>query len=215
MMRSMKTLYASLLVVVLTGLGSRAQAQTDSTDTKRGPYTVVITVGGGLSYYPKYLGVPLTLQQQTLNRLGTPVSLRAMWYPDHRLRLGLETGIVPMYSYKGTASGEQARVAVSAIPVLLVFSMPLAWLSGTERSLARRLAVSGGSGAYILRSDLDYAGAVNSSRLSVGWMLAGSYTQPISRRFRVATEVKWYNVTATEDAAFAIQLQLVWRAFSW
>ena len=202
-------------MVLLMGVGGTVQAQADSTDTKRGPYAVVITVGGGLSYYSTYLGVPSTLQEPTVNRFGTPVTLRAMWYPDHRLRLGLETGVVPMYSYKGTVSGEQARVGVAAIPVLLVFSMPLAWLSGTERSLARRLAVSGGSGAYILKSNLDYAGTVNTNRLSVGWMMAGSYTQPIGRRFRVATELKWYNVTATEDAVFTAQLQLVWRAFSW
>lgn len=215
MKRAMKKLYVALLTVLLAGMAQLVQAQADSADTKRGPYTVVITVGGGLSYYSTHLGVPPTLQEPGVQRLGTPVTLRAMWYPDHRLRLGLETGIVPMYSYKGTASGEQARVGVSAVPVLIVFSMPLAWLSGTERSLARRLSVSGGSGAYILRSNLDYAGSVNSNRLSVGWMLGGSYTQPISRRFRVATEVKWYNVTATEDAAFVVQLQLVWRAFSW
>jgi hypothetical protein len=106
-------------------------------------------------------------------------------------------------------------VYVSAVPVLLVFSMPLAWLSGTERSLARRLSVTAGTGAFLINSRLDYAGTVNASRAGLGWMVAGTYTQPMSRRFWVASEIKWFDATATKDAAFALQLQLVWRAFSW
>ena len=211
----MKNLYVWAIVVALTKLSGPVNAQTDSTESKRGPYTVVLTAGGGVSYYSTHVGVPPGLEQVKVSRVRVPVTLRAMWHPDHRLRIGLETGLVPLYSYQGTAVGERSQVRVSAVPILLVFSMPLAWLSGTERSLARRLAIAGGSGAYVINSRLDYAGTVSVNRLSLGWMLAGSYTQPIGRRFRVATEVKWFAVSATEDAAFALQLQLVWRAFSW
>lgn len=208
--------YACLLLL-LAGLltGPATKAQTDSTARKRGLYTLVVTAGGGLSYYSTNLGVPPPLERLRVNRFGIPATFRVMWYPDHRLRMGLETGLVPMYAYRGVATGETVRVGVDAIPILLVFSMPLGWLSGTERSLARRLAISGGTGAYIIQSRLRYAGAVASSRPSLGWMMAGSYTQPVSRRFRVAAELKWLNATATEDAAFTAQLQLVWRAFSW
>lgn len=215
MTQTMKNLYTVVLMVLLAVLSETAKAQADSSGVKRGPYALVITAGGGLSYYSARLGVPSALEQPTVSRFGIPASLRVMWHPDHRLRFGLETGLIPMYSYRGNAANSRARVEVSAIPILLVFSMPLAWLSGTERSLARRLAVSGGTGAYLIRSQLDYAGIVNSSRPSVGWMLGGSYTQPISRRLRVATELKWFDAGATEDAAFVLQLQLVWRAFSW
>lgn len=211
----MKNLYGWILIVLLAELPGIAVAQTEPTVSKRGPYAVVLTVGGGLSYYSTHLGVPAGLDQVNVSRFGVPATFRAMWHPDHRLRIGLETGWTTMYSYRGTASGERAQVYVSAVPILLVFSMPLAWLSGTERSLARRLSVSAGSGAYLIYSRLDYAGTVISNRPGLGWMVAGSYTQPIGRRFRVATEVKWFDAVATEDAAFALQLQLVWRAFSW
>lgn len=201
------------LTLLLTGVV--ATAQTDSTVSKRGPYTLVITAGGGLSYYATHLGVPPPLEQLRMSRFGVPATLRVMWHPDHRLRIGLETGWVPMYSYRGVAAGEPARVNVEAIPALLVFSMPLAWLSGTERSLARRLSITGGTGVYLVQSRLRYAGTVAESKTSLGWMVAGSYTQPIGRRFRVATELKWLDANTTEDAAFTVQLQLVWRAFSW
>lgn len=200
---------------MLTQLSGPVKAQTDSTGSKRGRYAVVLTVGGGLSCYSAPLRVPPGLEQVDVSRFGVPAMFRAMWHPDHRLRIGLETGWTTMYSYRGLASGERARVYVSAVPMLLVFSMPLAWLSGAERSFAQRLAVSGGTGVFLINSRLDYAGTVNSNRPSLGWMLAGSYTQPITRRFRVATEVKWLDAIATEDAAFSVQLQLVWRAFSW
>jgi hypothetical protein len=205
-----------LIVLTLIGLSRSGYGQTtDSTTNQRGHYAVVLTVGGGLSYYSTHLGVPPGLDQVHVSRFGIPATVRAMWHPDHRLRIGLETGWTTMYSYRGLATGERAKVYVSAVPVLVVFSMPLAWLSGTERSLARRLSITGGAGAFLINSRLNYDGIVTSQRLGLGWMVAGAYTQPISRRLRLATEVKWFDATATEDAAFGLQLQVVWRAFSW
>jgi hypothetical protein len=188
---------------------------TDSTDTKRGPYTIVVTAGGGLSYYAAHLGIPPGLENARLLRFGTPASFRVMWYPDHRLRIGLESGWTTMYRYQGQVTGESARMYVSAIPVLLVFSMPLAWLRGTDRSLLRRMQVSAGSGIYINYSHLDYGSTTTAFTNSPGWMVATSYTHPIGRRFRVAGELKWFDAVAVKNAAFTAELQLVWRAFSW
>ncbi|QMW02369.1 hypothetical protein [Spirosoma foliorum] len=185
------------------------------TDSTRGPYTLVVTAGGGLSYYSTHLGVPAALEQTHVSRFGVPSSLRVMWYPDHRLRMGLETGWTTMYSYKGQVAGDNAHVYVSAIPILLVFSMPLAWLRGTDKSLVRRLAITAGTGLYVNHSRLDYDGTVFSNTNSLGWMAAASYTYPIGRKFRVAGELKWFDAVATENAAFTAELQLVWRAFSW
>ena len=196
---------------------AQVTAPTDSlaNKPKRDPYNLVLIGGSGIAYYGVQLGVPPALNGVFFKRFGTPLTFRAMWYPDHRLRIGLETGWTPMYSYQGSATNQPAGVSVSAIPMLLVFSMPLAWLSGTERSLARRLSLSGGTGAYLIQSRLDYEGVVKHNQLSLGWMAAAAYTQPINRRFRLATEIKWLNATATNDANFSLQLHLVWRAFSW
>ena len=182
---------------------------------QRGPYNLVVTAGGGLSYYSTHLGVPDALDQVRISRFGIPGSLRVMWYPDHRLRIGLETGWTTMYNYRGVVGSDKAQVHVSTVPVLVVFSMPLAWLSGTDRSLARRFALSVGTGLYINYTRLNYLGKVSSSTNSLGWMAAGSYTYPLGRRFRLAGELKWYDAVAAENAAFTAELQLVWRAFSW
>ena len=184
-------------------------------DTKRGPYRLVATAGTGLSFYSTHILIPDALEQSHLSRFGVPASFRLMWYPDHRLRVGLESGWIPMYSYRGHIAGDPAKVNISVIPILAVFSMPLAWLSGTERSIARRMAVTVGSGYYLNQSRLRYDGTVIGSKNSLGWMAAGSYTQPIGHRFRVAGELKWYDAVSAENAAFTAELQLVWRAFSW
>lgn len=203
-----------LIVSRLTVNGQPIQLP-DSMATQRGPYTIVVTAGGGLSYYSTHLGVPDAIEQKHLSRFGAPGSLRVMWYPDHRLRVGLETGWTTMYSYRGQVANDPVRVYVSAVPVLLVFSMPLAWLRGTDRTLTRRLAITAGTGAYLNYARLDYAGTVTSNTTSLGWMAAASYTYPIGRRFRVAGELKWFDAVAVENAAFTAEVQLVWRAFSW
>ena len=192
-----------------------SQSVDSTTATKRGPYTIVLTVGGGLSYYSTHLRVPTTLEQTHVSRFGVPASLRMMWYPDHRLRIGLETGWTTMYSYRGQVVGEKAHVYVSVVPVLLVFSMPLAWISGTERSITRRLALTVGTGFYLDHSRLDYGGTVQANTNSLGWMAAGSYAHPISRRFRIGGELKWFDAVATENAAFTAEIQLIWRPYSW
>ncbi len=212
-----------MLLLLLAGQSVQAQsfrlrrqrAEFNPDSATRGPYTIVVTAGGGMSYYSTHLKVPETLQDTHLSRFGSPASLRVMWYPDHRLRIGLETGWTTMYSYRGNVSNEPVHVYVSAVPVLLVFSMPLAWLRGTDRSLTRRLAVTAGTGYYLNYSRLDYAGTVTTTNNSLGWMAAASYTYPVGRKFRVAGELKWYDAVAVENAVFTAEIQLVWRAFSW
>lgn len=213
--------YVQIIAVVVYLLVTRSTVNgqpvqmPDSIATQRGPYTIVVTAGGGLSYYSTHLGVPDAIEQKHLSRFGVPGSLRVMWYPDHRLRVGLETGWTTMYSYRGQVANDPVRVYMSAVPVLLVFSMPLAWLKGTDRTLTRRLAVTAGTGAYLNYTRLNYAGTVTTNTTSLGWMAAASYTYPIGRRFRVAGELKWFDAVAAENAAFTAELQLVWRAFSW
>ncbi len=208
----------TLGLLVLGTLATPALAQKRAvadTGRTRGPYSVVLSVGGGLSYYSTHLGVPATLSNTQLSRFGVPLTVRALWVPDHRLRLGLDSGWTTMYSYRGRVNNTEGRVYVSAIPTLAIFQMPLAWLSGNERSIARRLSVTGGTGVYIVHSRLDYESIVQTSTISLGWMAAASYTQPLGPRFRVSGELKWYDAVASQNAAFAAQLQLNYRLIRW
>jgi hypothetical protein len=208
--------FVGLLVLGMMTTSALAQkGAVADTGRTRGPYSVVLSVGGGLSYYSTHLGIPAALSNTQLSRFGVPLTVRALWVPDHRLRLGLESGWTTMYSYRGRVNNTEGRVYVSAIPTLAIFQMPLAWLSGNERSIARRLSVTGGTGVYIVHSRLDYEGTVQTSTISLGWMAAASYTQPLGPRFRVSGELKWYDAVASENAAFAAQVQLNYRLVRW
>ena len=187
----------------------------DSITAQRRLYHIMVTAGSGLSYYSTHLNVPASLEQTQVSRFGVPATLRVMWQPDRRLRVGLETGWTTMYSYRGQVATEPTHVYVSVVPILIVFSMPLTWLKGGKESIARRLAITAGTGSYINYSRLDHAGTVLAKSNSLGWMVAGSYTRPIGRKFWVAGELKWYDAVSVENAAFLAEIQLVWRAFSW
>ncbi|MBO0933730.1 hypothetical protein [Fibrella aquatilis] len=208
---------ACLLSLLLLELPGWAQFSppTDTTGGKRGAYHVVLTVGGGGSVYRSAIGIPPAWQNTEANYAGTSFTVRALWHPDHRFRTGLETGLTTFYSYKGTINGEAASVRVSAIPILLIYQMPLAWHTGTERSLLRRVAVTAGLGAYLIRSQLTYKGTVNSQEISAGWLGGVSYTQPLTNSLRLAAEVRWLNPTATRESDFAVQAQVLWRVLSW
>lgn len=207
----------SLLILLLVSSTCQAQFSpaTDTTDGKRGTYHIVVTAGAGGALYRTAIGIPSAWQQTKSNDVGTSFTVRALWHPDHRFRTGLETGLTTFYSYKGTVNGELASVSVSAIPILLIYQMPLAWHTGTERSFLRRVAITVGTGAYLVRSQLKYKGTVNTQEISAGWLGAIAYAQPITNSLRLAAEVRWLNPTATRENDFALQAQVLWRVFSW
>ena len=217
-----RLLMGSLLVFLLVGpcraqvvVSPESQELIDSVSAQRGRYRIMVTAGGGLSYYIRPVQIPAAVTGSEDNRFGVPATLRVMWYPDRRLRAGIETGRVALYNYQGQIAGEPTRVRVSMVPILAVFSMPLTWLKGSPNSVARRLSILAGAGTFLNTSRLEYEGTVQTSRSSLGWMAAGSYTQPLGPRVAIAGEVKWYNAVSVQNAAFTAQVQLVWQAFSW
>ena len=186
-------------------LSDTLQLQDSLLQTTRGEFALVAYAGGGLSYYSASIGIPAGLENVRISRFGVPLSVRVMWHPDHRLRLGLETGWTTMYSYTSKAGEKDAKVYVSAFPILAVWSMPI----------ARRFNVFAGTGAFIINSFVDYTGKVNVNTFSLGWMVTGSYVHPISKSLGIAGEVKWTDAIETEDANLVFQIQLVWKFFRW
>jgi hypothetical protein len=189
-----------IVLVCLAGLANptalHASSPGDST------YAVVVYVGGGLSQYLPSVGGPPGIPID-VSRLGAAGTVRVMWHPNYRLRLGIETGATKFYSYtlQTQPSGE---VSLTGVPLLLVWSMQV-----------MNVDLFLGSGYYRLNSHLDYQGTVDASTWSLGWMAAASYTHPLSDKLGVAGEVKWMNASEHELANLTIQAQLVWRVFEW
>lgn len=165
----------------------------------------MLYTSGGMSFFASNIGAPDYLRP-TVSRFNPVGTIRIMWHPDHLLKAGLETGYTGFYSYKLLDSaGKQGKISLGAIPVLLEWSM----------SLKNRLNIFAGSGIYLLKTKLDYAGTVNSNKLSVGWMAAASYIYPIGKETGIGTEIKWLYAAETSNGSICGQLQFVWRFLKW
>ena len=197
-----------LLLLLSLALVIFGQAQEDSTvnkKKKRGQYSLDIYVGGGVSYYFSVAGLPEYLHPE-ISKLSSFSSLRVMWHPDHRIKVGVETGKMRFLSYefKDTV-GESGKIIVDAVPLLVEWSM----------AVTRRLNVFAGSGVYFLKTNMDYAGSARSDKLSIGWMAAISFIQPLNKDLSIGTELKWMDAAETTDGSLALQVQLIWKFLKW
>ncbi len=190
-------LLSCVMTSLFTGTPACAQPHPDSS------YAVVLYGGAGLTRYVAAINTPVGVRA-SLHPGGAAFTLRAMWYPDHLLRVGIETGWVRFYSYTlhGAADG---NLTTSAAPLLLVFSMPV-----TER-----LNAYVGGGGYYVSSKLDFEGVVRETKFSQGYMLGASYHFPLNETLGLAAELKWYNASQFEDGTFCAQAMIVWRCLSW
>jgi len=182
------------------------QAQGEFTSQPRhGQYSLVAYVSGGLGYFSSDKGVPAYLQT-SVTKLSPVTSVRIMWFPDHLLKMGLETGYVTFYSYNITDSaGGKGKVSLNAVPILLVWSM----------SITKNFNIFAGSGAYILNTQLDYKEKVISKKFSVGWVAAASYIYPLGKNTGLGLEGKWLYAAETSNGSLCTQLQFVWKFLKW
>lgn len=191
-------------IFILLSINSNAQGNSISNKEQAGEYSLVLYTGGGISYYTSKPGVPEFIDTKT-SRVKICETIRIMWHPDHLLRLGIETGYIPFYSYTIIDNNLSGDLKFSAIPILLEWSMPV----------TKRLNVFIGYGYYKIISTLDFAGKTESSTWNTGWAAATSYIQPISKDLGIAFEVKWMESARAKNTVIISQLQLVWKFFKW
>ncbi len=201
----MRVTRATLFAAVLSHAAVvHAQPASTPDSTEAGKYALVLYAGGGLSLYPTRSGVPSHLDTRT-TYLGPSACARLMWLPDHRLRVGFESGWTTLYSYTIEGPGPTGRVEQVAVPLLLVWSMPL----------TKRFSLFAGYGTYRITSKLDYLGTTRASTFSLGYAAALSYVYPLTEAVGLDLEVKWYHAAETRHTLLAGQLQLVWKLHRW
>ncbi len=170
------------------------QIAADGPDT----FAIVAAISGG---YAQYI-MPYTPGVE-IDRRGQAYSLRLLWYPDHRLRMGLESGWTTLYSYElknvETSFGEtDASLSLSAVPLLAVFSM----------QIIGPISLSAGVGGYIVRSHAkSFDVTVDITRFSQGWMGAVAWSRILSFGPHIGVELKWYGATEFGDGVLTLQLQ--------
>jgi hypothetical protein len=197
-----------LLAVMLTGMFinigfAQSIVKTDSLVQRK--KSLVLQVGGGLNYYLAAVKIKPAALAGSVNRYSPAATVRLMWYPRYRLRIGLESGYTNFYSYKVLNGNTKGNLSLEAVPVLVVWSM----------QLVRRVNIYAGIGSYRLTTRLNYDGKVVSSAWVLGTNIALSYTQPLSKTVGIAAEAKWMNSFETKDAAISLQAQLVWKFLQW
>jgi hypothetical protein len=194
--------YLVFMCCVLTGLNSIAQGTIDS--LKRGKYSFVVYAGSGISMFSTEAGVPEDLETE-IKRSGLASTVRLQWRPDHRVYVGIESGYTSFYSYTIGQNGDDGKLSVTAVPLLVQFSMPV----------AKRITLHGGAGSYIITTHLDYAGIVKSKSHSLGWMAAASYSQPVSKKFFINSELKWLNASEHQLGTISLQIIMAWKFYEW
>ncbi len=190
---------AILATMSVNSLYAQSNVKKDSIPKKK-PY-LVLHIGGGLSTYAATVNTLPTGLPGSISRMSDAATIRLMWYPNYRLRLGIESGFTQFYSYNVKNGNIKGKVSLDAIPLLVIWSM----------QLTKRVNLFAGFGSYLLTTHLHYQGETNSSVIVLGSNVALSYTLPLSTRMGIAAEAKWMNAFETRDAAISLQVQAIWK----
>ena len=172
---------------------------------QKGKYAFVLYAGGGWFSYVGAIGSPGIAVNTSIVRSHPVGTFRIMWHPDHRLRIGLESGYADFYAYTVQNGNSPGKVRLTGIPILLVWSM----------ALTKRLNIFAGIGSYLLTTHLDYKGSVQSKTFSLGINASLNYVQPVSPKLGIGAELKWTDATQTKDYGISAEVMLVWKFFEW
>ena len=193
-----------LLVIILGSTVGFAQGKAANDSAVKKNKSLVLYVGGGPAWYPSSIQTPPG-SESSVNRFSMATTLRVMWYPQYRLRIGLETGTTTFFSYELTNNDTTGKVKLTAIPVLVTWSMPI----------AKRWHVYAGVGSYFITSHLEYKGTVKSKSFSLGSNVGLAYQQPLSKNLGLAIEANWLDAFVSENSTLSLQLMLAWKFLEW
>lgn len=194
---------AIALMAIMSINKSFAQSNVKTESKIKKKQSFAVYVGGGIGQYVSAIpNTPVNLENK-ITKSSAAGTIRIMWQPGFRLNLGLESGYTNLYSYNVKNGNSNGNVSVNAVPLLIVWSMPI----------VKRVAIFAGLGSYILTTHLNYNGAVKSKTTSLGSNIALTYTQPISKNLGIAAEAKWMNAYVTKDGVLSLQVLLVWKFF--
>lgn len=202
-----KTIFSACFAILILACNNMSAQVSDNPNPPgiAKKHSLVLYLGGGYSNYISPLNFKGTGVEKDIVRSGPIATIRVMWQPQYRLRLGIESGLCNFYSYKLVNGNKKGKVSISAIPVMVVWSM----------SIVKRLEIFAGFGTYLLTSKLDYGGQVSSRVNSLGTSVALAYKIPLSKTTAVAAQAKWMNAFETKDAAVSAEVGVVWKFFQW
>ena len=138
-------------------------------------------------------------------------TFRFMWEPEHLLRLGIESGYLPLFyletKFYDTVFGDtEAELSLNSVPIMGVFAM----------EVVENFEVFGGVGGFILISEVtSFENYVLSTSWSNAYELGFSYLYPISKKLKLGGEVKSYYITKLENYDLVFHVALKYTFFSY
>lgn len=169
-------------------------------------YKVNIVINGGYSYYIS------SLRTNLIHKYQPGFSARIIWQPEHKLRVGIESGYRRIYSlYKDNfVSPEFGSTSVdiefSVVPIFLVFNMEI--FEGME--------IDAGIGELVLYTYTNsFGNVVNSTGYSTGYILGASYYYTLNAKFMIGSNLEWMYIAKIEDAILALNLSVKYSLFTY
>ncbi len=195
----MKKRFFLLVVFIIIVLSVRLFAQNDSM------HKISAELLGGSSIAT--IGV---YEEDDMNIIGFTGAFRLMWEPENLLRLGIEGGFLHLAHSKEeniqTEFGLTKRSnSLNAYPLMLHFNMKI-W----------KLELMLGLGAALISSKINAFNDVSESSVITSTKMYGlGYNLPLTDRFSIGCEFKYYSFSTPELTVATIQLKSKYSILIW
>ena len=190
------------LIALITGL-SLFQLQGQDKPLFR---SLKLTLGGG---YGNYFNTFKNVLDEDVKNLNPSFFGRLTWEPEHRLKIGFESGYYMIYSTSRLEVGNTSRkltTNMSAVPLFLVFGMKL-----TDH-LDFDFSTGGAIINYNILTNNSKKNTVKGSTLSLADFAAGiTWHIPLGKRFEIGSELKYMYLGKTADNHLSAFIDLSYR----
>ena len=170
-----------------------------------------LVVGGGYGHFFNQFS---NVQDQDIITYRPEFVGKLLWQPEHRLRVGVESGYYMMYSTSRiqTNSGvtETLTTDLNVVPIFLNFSM----------RVVNHFEVNFGTGwasmIYTVKVNKSKKNKVVGHTFSMSNLSVGcSYYLPLGRKFDVGAELKYLYLGKTDDNYASLSLNLAYKFVTW
>lgn len=153
-----------------------------------------LTIGGG---YGHYFNTFTNVLDQDIKNNRPSFYGKIMWQPEHRLRIGIESGYYKLYSTTRVQTdngSDKLTTDLSAIPVFFSFSMK------TTKHLDVNFATGGALMNYSVIVNKSKKDKVTGQTFSMSNFAAGlTWYIPLGKRIELGTELKYLFIGKTND----------------
>lgn len=171
---------------------------------------IKLTIGGG---YGHYFNTFTNVLDEDVQVNKPSFSARLVWQPEHRLRLGIESGLTYMYSttrIQVDGNSEKLTADLKVVPIFLSISM----------AVLKRLELNFGTGwasmVYTVRLNKSNKNKVTGTSFSMSNFTAGcSYYVPLGSRIDLGAEIRYLYIGKTDDYHVSGLINLSYKLKCW